>query len=172
MSKSIGGILVHYPNQENVGNVNKINNYLTSPNLPSLTDYQATLINNPMTLAQGLRNANQAEFADYDLDMQIKNLQALMSNNPALQQQYSAALTKALASRINAQAGITDPLQSQRRQNNPFDILNIKNNLFALSNLSQAYNRLSPLKLNDKYKHSVISCIGAQGGLPSAIATG
>ena len=62
--------------------------------------------------------------------------------------------------------------QSQRRQNNPFDILNIKNNLFALSNLSQAYNQLSPLKLNDKYKHSVISCIGAQGGLPSAIATG
>jgi len=69
---------VHYPNQENVDNVNKINNYLTSPNLPSLTDYQTASINNPMTLAQGLRNANQAEFADYDLDMQIKNLQALM----------------------------------------------------------------------------------------------
>ena len=109
---------MHYPNQENVDNVNKINNYLTSPNLPSLTDYQTASINNPMTLAQGLRNANQAEFADYDLDMQIKNLQALMPDNPALQQQYSAALTNALASQLNAQAGITDP--SPQGQNNNF----------------------------------------------------
>jgi len=71
MSKSIGGVLVHYPNQENVGNVNKINNYLTSLNLPSLTDYQATSINNPMTLAQGVRNANQAEFADWICKLKI-----------------------------------------------------------------------------------------------------
>ena len=68
MSKSIGGVLVHYPHQENVGNVN---NYLTSPNLPSLTDYQTASINNPMTLAQGVRNANQAEFADWICKLKI-----------------------------------------------------------------------------------------------------
>ena len=126
MSKSIGGVLVHYPHQENVGNVN---NYLTSPNLPSLTDYQTASINNPMTLAQGVRNANQTEFIDYDLAIQIKNLQTLMPNNPALQQQYSATLTKVLASRINAQAGITDPSP----QPNPW--ANVQN---SLSN--DAYN--------------------------------
>jgi len=118
---------VHYPHQENVGNVN---NYLTSPNLPSLTDYQTASINNPMTLAQGVRNANQTEFIDYDLAIQIKNLQTLMPNNPALQQQYSAALTKALASRINAQAGITDPLQSQG-QTNPLNTIKQWGNDFA-----------------------------------------
>ena len=134
MSKSIGGILVRYPNQENIGNENKINNYHNSPNLPSLDDNQALSINNinpnPMTLAQGVRNANQTEFIDYDLDMQIKNLQTLMPNNPALQQQYSATLTKVLASRINAQAGITDPLQSQG-QTNPLNTIKQWGNDFA-----------------------------------------
>ena len=33
------------------------------------------------------------------------------------------------------------------------------------------YNKLYPMPVYDKYKHATVSCIGAQGGLPSAGAT-
>lgn len=51
---------------------------------------------------------------------------------------------------------------------NPFDYIN---NEKALINAVQGYNYLSPLRINDKYKHSVLSCIGAQGGIPAAVVT-
>ncbi|MBS4772960.1 MAG: hypothetical protein KHX55_01635 [Proteobacteria bacterium] len=35
-----------------------------------------------------------------------------------------------------------------------------------------AANKMTPLELNDKYKHATVSCIGAQGGLYDAAVTG
>lgn len=62
-------------------------------------------------------------------------------------------------------------MKSIQQANNAFDILNAKNNMQALLNVTQGYHQLSPQIMNDKYKHSVLSCMGAQGGVPSTITT-
>lgn len=122
MSKAIGKALgARYAAQAEYGNETMINNYLTSKGLPSLANYQTTpnmqstpIISNnnftptPEMLVQGLRQAHPKEISEYELDMQIKNLQSQLPNNPVLQQQYSAALTNALGSQINTQADITN----------------------------------------------------------------
>ena len=44
-------------------------------------------------------------------------------------------------------------------------------NYNSLKEAAKEFRKLSPVVLNDKYKHAVVSCVGAQGGVPSAIAT-
>ncbi len=54
-------------------------------------------------LAQGIRNQNPVEFAQYDLEQQINELKAALPNNPVLQQQYSTMLANMLQAQFNQQ---------------------------------------------------------------------
>ena len=133
MSKAIGKALGRYASQNEYGNETMINNYLISQGLPPLANYQANQnmqTNNNFTpvtnmLAQGLQQAHPQEIAEHELDMQIKNLQAQLPNNPALQQQYANMLTQALSAQLNGQAGITNLSQPvmQPQQSNPWAVV-------------------------------------------------
>lgn len=53
-----------------------------------------------------------------------------------------------------------------------FDLLNMKDGMQSLLHAINTYKQLFSQPINDKYKHSVISCIASQGGNLSSIAMG
>ena len=101
----------------------------------------------------------------------VRNIAQNAQNHPAMSMTLSTNLSQQ-GDNVLQTATLTphkNYIQSSNSTNsNPFDFIN---NEKALINVALGYNYLSPLHINDKYKHSVLSCLGAQGGIPSTFAT-
>ena len=125
---------------------------------------------------QGIMQENYPQYgtnfwgnSDNNYGFGTSNIAQNVQNHPAM----AVAPMQNLSQQQNnvTQALLTTSPQNYLQQdNNIGNPFNFANNQKALLNVIQGYNYLSPLRINDKYKHSVLSCLGAQGGIPSTIA--